>query len=226
MNSTRHPSHTPSVQTPNPVRSRARIALYLTVSAIGLIALSLSFFDFFGLSKAISSPLVNKSANARDMFDGLYQIGWRSDGSAGNTAIEAVYYYPALFQALAAYTDRSAFQDETFQELNKFPDMALYPFLVVLQRNEQLDTSFTPDTHLSLMADGSDPYTVDRWQPLSLPDTSGNSIAGIVWFRQPSGVPLQPSTLELTFDGVPGNTKQTRFSWNNSVLSLVDITAK
>ncbi len=206
--------------------SRARLALYLAISVIGLAGLMLFFFDFFGLSNVTTSSLVNKSANARDLFDGLYRIGWRSDGAAGNTAIEAVYYYPALFQALAAYTERSAFQDETFRELNQYPDMALYPFLVILQRNEQIDASFTPEAHLSLTADGSVIYNVDHWQPLSLPDTSGNSSAGVMWFRQPSGAPQQPSTLALTFDGVPGNSKQTSFNWNNSVLSTVDLSAQ
>lgn len=224
MTVTPHASHGGPQRETGAVRSPARVALYVTMSCIGLIALSLFFFDFFGLSRTPFAP-TNSTANLHDLFDGLYQIGWKADGSAGNTSVEAVYYYPALYQALAAYQERSSLQDETLRELNKFPNMSLYPFLVILQRNETIDPAFSLDAHATLLADNSVSYEVDHWQPLSLPDTSGNSMAGIMWFRQPSGAPSRPNVITMTLEGIPGNAKTTQFTWNNAVLSGVNLAA-
>lgn len=202
-------------------RSPKRVALYVVMTMIGFGAIGMFFYSGFGQS-TLSSLGINESSNARDLFDGLYQIGWRSDGNAGNTVVEAVYYYPALYQALYLYKDRSSFQNETLQELNKYPDMSMYPVLVMLQRNTAIDQALSLDSHASLSGD-STAYEIDHWQSLTVADTSGNSIAGIVWFRRPSGAPTRPQTLTFTLEGIPGNSKSSTFSWNNGVLATVDL---
>ncbi|MFH0829202.1 MAG: hypothetical protein V1907_03420 [Candidatus Kerfeldbacteria bacterium] len=209
----------PQLRSKKPVR----VALYVIVSLIGLLAV-FTYFFFVIEPKNLGTTVVTGNTT-REIFNGLYQIGWRSDGSAGNTAIETVYYYPALFQILSQYTERTSLQNQTFGELSKYPDMFLYPFLMTFQHNEAIDTDFQVESYVTLTADGTARYDFDHWQPLVLPDTSGTSLAGVLWFKKPAGV-AEPKILRMTVDGISGNKKESQFSWDNSMLLLIDFTAK
>lgn len=203
-------------------RKPIRIVLYTVVSLIGLSAVFFFFRSVVDQQKLGTTVVTGDTT--REVFNGLYHIGWRSDGSAGNTAVEAVYYYPALFQILSQYTERSSLQTQTFDELSKYPEMSLYPFLMTFQHNEAIDTDFRVESYATLVADGTVRYEVDHWQALSLPDTSGSSVVGVLWFKRPSGA-AEPEILRMTVDGIAGNTKRTEFSWNNGSLMQIDFTS-
>jgi len=202
----------------NPRRPAYRAVLYVLAVVVGIAALVA--YLYITSTATSTTSTVNTAVSSRDLFDELYQVGLRVDGSAGNTAVDVVYYYPALSRSLRAYTDRTQLQAGTLAELEQHSGLGLFPFMVTLQHNEAFDPSFKIESHAALKADGATIYELDRWQPLQIADASGNSIAGVLWFKQPEGA-ADATSFTLTFDGLPDNTKQTSFSWNASLLSAV-----
>lgn len=192
--------------------------LYGTAVVVGIAALiTVLYVSTLNTDNATTT---NTNATARDTFDKLYQVGLRYDGSAGNTAVDVVYYYPALSLSLKNYDDRTQLEAGTLAELEQYSVTNLFPFVVTLQHNEAFDASFDPKSHMTLKADGATVYELERWQTLSTGDVSGNGIVGVAWFKQPDGAP-DVTSFTLTFKDLPGNTKETSFSWNASLLTAV-----
>lgn len=195
-----------------------RTVLYGTAVVVGIAALiAVLYVSTLNTGNTAS---VNTNATARDTFDALYQVSLRYDGSAGNTAVDVVYYYPALSQSLKDYADRTQLEAGTLAELEQYSATGLFPFAVTLQHNEAFDASFDPKPHMTLKADGATVYELERWQTLSTGDVPGNNIVGVAWFKQPDGAP-DVTSFTLTFKDLPGNTKETSFSWNASLLTAV-----
>ncbi len=201
-----------------PRRSAYRIVLYILAVVVGIAALVA--YLYIGSTDVSTTSTVNTADSARDLFDELYQVGLRYDGSAGNTAVDVVYYYPALSRSLQAFTDRTQLQTGTLTELEQHSGLGLFPFVVTLQHNEAFDPAFRIESYASLKADGATVYEFDRWQPLQNGDISGNSVVGVLWFKEPEGA-VEATSFTLTFDDLPGNTKTVSFSWNASLLSAV-----
>lgn len=197
-------------------RSPRTIVFYLIMTMIALFGLLWRFMPgLFG-----EQPTTVRSDSALstvDLFNDLYYAGWRSEGKAGNTAIEAVYYYPSLHLALRAYAERTLLQSQVLQELDSNQQNGRYPFLIMLEHSEPFPGSFSPADHLSLVSDRGTSYSVDHYTPMTVADTSGKLASGVVWFTTTDDEPV-PNTLTLSFDGVPGNTELTSFSWNLNAL--------
>ncbi len=210
----KHTSHTPSAASH---RSPYRTTLYLMAVVVGIAAL---ITVLYVSSNTGNTAVSNSTVNAHDNFEALYQVGLRTDGSAGNTEVDAVYYYPALSQSLVNYADRTQIQAGTLAELEQHSGDGLFPFVVSLQHNEAIDPTFTMASHIALKADGRTDYEFDRWQQIETGDTSGNSLVGVAWFKKPDGA-SDATSFTLTLIDLPGNTKPTSFSWNASVLSAV-----
>lgn len=207
-----------NTQSTSPKRSLVRLVLYCaaTLVAVGSIG------AYFYLSRRASQvTVINTPANAHDAFDGRYQLAWRGDGAAGNTEVEAVYYFPTLIGSLNAYTDRTELQAETLSEIQQNAQSGWYPILVMLQHNEAFAKDFTLDGHVALKDNDGVTYTLQRWQPVALPDTSGKGLAGVLWFSNPNATATIPASFTLTLSNLPGNTKTSSFSWNAALLDNV-----
>lgn len=206
-------------------RSLRRIAGYALLSLVGLLGLVWYLAGSLGFVTVGDSRLpagARQSSSTRDTFEELYQLGWRADGTAGNTAVEVVYYFPALVQALGAYAERSLTQAQTLQELQAEGDTLLHPFLIRLERNTALDATWPVQEHVRLVDQTGQAYAVERWQALVDPSGSANVLLGVAWFRQPeSAAVLGQQT--LTLSEVPGNTRATTFTWNSQVLSSIEL---
>jgi hypothetical protein len=197
----------------------------MLVSLVGLLGLGWYLAGSLGLVTVGSSSLppgARQSSSTRDAFEELYQLGWRADGSAGNTAVEVVYYFPALVQALSAYAERSLTQAQTLQELQPNDDALLHPFLVRLERNTALDSAWPVQERIRLVDDGGQPYAVERWRAFADPSGSANVLLGVAWFRQPESA-SPPDRLTLTLEAVPGNAQSTTLTWNSQVLRGIEL---
>lgn len=159
------------------------------------------------------------TSSTHDLFEEAYELGWRADGAAGNTAVEAVYYFPSLLQRLNEYAERSALQAQTLASLESAGDESLTSFVITLTSNGALDSGFNVKGHVSLVADGSPAYSAERWVPFTLSEGVANQLAGLLSFRRPEGAPA-PQALTVTFKDIPGNIQPTVFSWNATALSL------
>lgn len=204
-------------------RAPWRIVGYVLVSLVGLLGLGWYLAGSLGLVTVGSSSLppgARQSSSTRDAFEELYQLGWQADGSAGNTAVEVVYYFPALVQALSAYAERSLTQAQTLQELQPNDDALLHPFLVRLERNTALDSAWPAPEHLRVVDDSGQPYAVERWQAFADPSGSANVLLGVAWFRQPESA-AAPDQVTLTLTDVPGNLRSTSLTWNSRLLDAL-----
>ncbi|MBI4426146.1 MAG: hypothetical protein HY567_01080 [Candidatus Kerfeldbacteria bacterium] len=194
---------------------------YVALSVVGVfglawyVASSLGFVVGRGISRIPAGARV--SSSTRDTFEELYQLGWRADGDAGNTAVEVVYYYPALVQALSAYAERSLTQAQTLQELQRNEDQFRHPFLVRLERNVAFDQAWPLQENIQLAVDGTMTFPVERWQAFADPSGSAKVLLGVAWFRQPESAPA-PTQLTLSLSNVPGNVRSTTSTWNSQLL--------
>ncbi len=188
---------------------------------IGLLLVLASGSSLFGITTSGQSNTsgVRASSSTRDRFEEYYQLSWRADGQAGNTAIEAVYYFPTLSQRLNEFSERSFIQARTLQELQRTDDAAQIPVLVFLTNSDEIDQGLAVEQRAKLIDDKSRDYPPQRWQPFVLPDGAQNQLVGMLWFRKPDGAP-DPTKLTLALDGIPGNRRATTFAWDVSVLKL------
>lgn len=201
---------------PGTSRPSYKVAFYIAMTVLALFGLLWRFLP--GLFGEQVTTTVNSSDVATvDLFNDLYYTGWRSEGKAGNTAIEAVYYYPSLTVALKTYAERTLLQAQVLQEIEGNQQNGLYPFLVMLEHSEPFPASFSPADHVSLVSDKGTSYSVDHYTPMTVVGTSGKQASGVVWFTSVGDTPT-PQTLTLSFDGLPGNTEPTSFSWNLDAL--------
>lgn len=204
----------------SPVRSPFRVAAYVAataVAAFGIVAFSFGWFSGSGTSAGSLTNGVRLSSITRDRFQELYELGWRGDGNAGNTEVEAVFYYPALVTSLEEYAERSLVQGQTLQALQ--PDRAAdrYSFLIQLNHNEAFPPAVKLESILSLVGNRSVSYTLDRIETLTSPEGSQGTVIAVARFKRPAGA-SEPDTLQLTVNNLPGNTRPTVFTWNSALL--------
>ncbi|MBI4092992.1 MAG: hypothetical protein HY420_03660 [Candidatus Kerfeldbacteria bacterium] len=203
-----------------------RLVIYTSMSAIAVVGLVYilrrTTTALPPTTRATSNTNVLYPADEqRDLFNQLYVLGDRFDGRAGNTAVEAVYYFPSLVSSLIAYAGRSPIQAQTLLAIQHNSDPTLIPFLINLERNEALEQNLPFKDILELQAGGSAPYPFVRFDPVVAPVDSDRIVLGVAWFRKPSGSP-GAVTLQLTFRNIPGNVKPTVFTWDTSVLRLTE----
>lgn len=203
---------------------RWRGAIYGLATAAALVGLLLvlaSGSSLFGTTDRGQSDTngARVSSSTRDRFEEYYQLGWRADGQAGNTAIEAVYYFPTLVQRLNDYVERSFIQARTLQELQRSDDAGLIPVLAFLTNSDEIDQALAVEQRAKLVDDQSREYPPQRWQPFVLPDGAQNQLVGVLWFRRPDGA-TEPKQLTLSLEGIPGNRRATTFTWDLNVLKL------
>lgn len=206
---------------PNGRRSDYRLLGYAFASAIALAGLI--WLGGLNLTRpaATTSNLPNGarvSSTTRDQFQELYDLGWRSDGQAGNTAVEVVYEFPQLVTRLAQYAERSFLQAQTLQTVQDESDPTLVPFLVILERNAPIDPKLEWSKLLSLKADNAT-YRYERFDAFSLPGAPDTQLSGIAWFRMTTT--FQPNSLTMILKDIPGNIKPTTFTWDAKALQLI-----
>lgn len=204
-----------------PPRSPFRVAAYAIGAAIAVVVLLAAVLDF-GISKVNTAGNtesgLRQSSTTRDQFEQLYELGWRADGAAGNTAVTAVYYFPKLREALSDYGERSFVQAQTLKTLETEDDALLLPLLIELEGNEPLATDFELPKHAVLFADASNQYSIARWETLQ--DVQApNKLIGVLWARKANDLSA-PRQLTLTMTDVPGNVQPTTFTWNAAALEL------
>ncbi len=204
-----------------PRPSPFRIGLYASASAIAAAAIVAWLFNLGsseGGSVVPTGSGLRSSSPARDVFEQLYELGWRADGAAGNTAVTAVYYFPQLRTALSDYGERSFVQAQTLKTLETEDDPSTLPILIELESHESLPSDFAVSKHVAVSDDVGSAFSVVRWE--SLQDLSApKKLIGLLWLRKVEGAAAS-NRLTLTLADIPGNIRPTTFSWNAAALEL------
>lgn len=205
--------------------SSGRIAVYAAVTAIaigGTFWMTWRTFHSTAANSVVQDDNAPRtSSELRDRFQEVYDLGYRVDGTAGNTAVEVVWEFPGLIQRLTEYTARSGRQADTLRVLQDEPDKTLIPILVTLQRNVAIGSDLVWTDLATLTADGKDLDLV-RFDPLSYAAGNENEAAGILWFRPKGDDP--PDQYQLTLVNIPGNSRASVFTWQDKTLRLYDPT--
>jgi len=164
---------------------------------------------------------VRLSSTTRDRFQEVYDLVWRADGSAGNTAVEAVYEFPGFIQRLAEYAERSGIQAAMLQAVQAESDASLVPIFVALQGNAPVRSDLEWRSMATLAA-STGSYTYERFDRLPVTNEGSTALFGTLWFRRTTGA--EPERLTLTINGLDGNTRPSVFTWDLKTLSLYDAT--
>ncbi|MBI5404783.1 MAG: hypothetical protein HY976_01010 [Candidatus Kerfeldbacteria bacterium] len=207
---------------PRPVRSQTKVLAYAGVTAVAI--LGAVWMAMNPLERSSVNDNVNgarPTSGTRDRFQEVYDIAWRFDGNSGNTAVEAVFWFPGLVQRLGEYAERSAWQAETLQVIQAETDASLIPISVNLQRNAPLEREFDWENVVQVAGDGQ-AYQFERFDVSAFPSGRDDVLAGILWFRKVGA--SEPDRLMMTLSNIPGNVQPTAFSWDLKTLGLYDAT--
>lgn len=177
-----------------------------------------------GTVKAPASPTNDSlriSSSTRDRFQEVYDLVWRADGSAGNTAVEVLFEFPGFVQRLAEYAERSGIQAAMLQAVQAESDASLVPFFVALQSNVPIRNDLEWRSMANVASD-TGTYAYERFDRLPVTNEGSTALFGTLWFRR-SGAE-DPAKLTLTIQGIDGNTRASIFTWDVKALNLYDAT--
>lgn len=173
---------------------------------------------------AIHRPSAGTSgaAEPRERYDAAYQSAFRSDGGRSVVTADAVFEFPALHQALAAYPQRGLVQAQILDLLtNAKANAGSLAFSVTLASHGVDVSTFEVQSHASLVDDRGRVYPVRRWAELA--SAGEASRAGILTFDRvvEGNTPESAGArrLTLTLEGLTGGTRS--FTWDLRVLGLV-----
>lgn len=200
----------------------------LTRGAIlaGLLAVTVALGNA-AVRRPSTPPVSSKSDAARERYDTLYQSAFRSDGGRGAVTADAVFEYPALVEALAAYVQRGFTQNQTLDVLtNARANNGTFAFVLttaVGTTDPTLNTTvanFDFPTHARLSDDKGRTYAVGTWHELA--PVKDPARIGVLTFEQSvdgkTTAAAGATTLTLTLSDLPGGTRS--YAWDLTVLQL------
>jgi hypothetical protein len=203
--------------------ARVQVLRPLTITGGLVLSAALALAIVSG-NLAIHRPSTATSAviEPRERYDAAYQSAFRSDGGRSAVTADAVFEFPALHQALAAYPQRGLVQAQILDLLtNAKANEETLAFSVTIASHGADVSDLEVQSHASLVDDRGRVYPVRRWTELA---TAGEaSRAGILTFdRVVEGKTPESADarrLTLTLEGLPGGTRS--FVWDLRVLGLV-----
>lgn len=208
---------------PAPVSARRTLVfrpLTLTGGFVLSAALALAVLaGNYGIHRPAAPAAVGSTA--RERYDALYQAAFRSDGGRSTVTADAVFEFPALQQALAAYPQRGLVQAQILDLLTlaKANDEALAFSVTIAARGVDV-ADFDVPANVSLIDDQGRSYPVRTWSELAAAGDANR--AGIQTFdrtvKGQSPESAGAKRLTLTVQGLEGGPRS--YTWDLAVLGL------